>query len=105
MLLLVIGRIGAAVMGKAARLPPASAEPQAGRAMPIRALLQGDHAFLPEEIANLTAAFEDTLGRLGLVHRDDPATLTVAKLIIELAKAGERDPARRRDGVLKILRK
>jgi hypothetical protein len=105
MLLLVIGRIGAAVMGKAALLPPARAEPRAGRAMPIGALLQGDHAFLPEEVANLTAAFEDTLGRLGLAHRDDPATLTVAKLIIELAKAGERDPARLRDGALKILRK
>ncbi|HEY7662034.1 MAG TPA: hypothetical protein VH934_02805 [Xanthobacteraceae bacterium] len=73
--------------------------------MPIRALLQNDHAFLPEEVAILTAAFEDALTRLGLINRDDPATLAVAKLIIELAKDGERDPTRLSDGVLKILSK
>jgi hypothetical protein len=34
------------------------------------------------------------LGKLGLVDRKDPATTAVAKLIIELAKEGERDPER-----------
>jgi hypothetical protein len=35
---------------------------------------------------------EAALGKLGLVDRSDPATMAVAKLIIEFAKAGERDP-------------
>ena len=34
------------------------------------------------------------LSRLGLVDRTDPATMAVAKLIIEFAKEGERDPER-----------
>ena len=63
------------------------------------------HSFEPEEIAVLTAALENALGRLGLVNRADPATLTVAKLIIELAMEGERDPARLCDGALKRLAK
>jgi len=69
--------------------------------MPIRRLLEADHAFGPDDIRILTDAFEDALKRLGLVDRDDPATLIVAKRIIELAKQGERDPARLRDGAIK----
>jgi hypothetical protein len=42
----------------------------------------------------MSGAFEATLGKLGLVDRSDPATLAVAKLIIEFAKVGERDPER-----------
>jgi hypothetical protein len=42
----------------------------------------------------MSAAFEAALRKLGLVDRTDPATMTVAKLIIEFAKAGERDPER-----------
>jgi len=34
------------------------------------------------------------LRRLGLVDRNDPAAVAVAKMIIELAKEGERDPER-----------
>ena len=62
--------------------------------VPIRALLENDYrsAFGPEDIANLTAAFEAALSKVGLVDRKDPMTMTVAKLIIELAKNGERDP-------------
>jgi len=62
--------------------------------MPIRLLLQHDHAFDPDDVAALTAAFDIALGKLGLVNRDDPATLTLAERIIELAKHGERDPER-----------
>ncbi|MGA7486062.1 MAG: hypothetical protein WBW74_03855 [Xanthobacteraceae bacterium] len=69
--------------------------------MPIRLLLKDDHSFGPEEIVLLTQAFEEALGQLGLSNRDDPATQTVAKRIIELAKQGERDPIRLRDGALK----
>jgi hypothetical protein len=41
-----------------------------------------------------SAAFDAALSKLGLIDRTDPATLAIAKLIIELAKEGERDPER-----------
>jgi len=62
--------------------------------MPIRSFLQGDLSFGPEEIAKMSGAFEAALRKLGLVDRNDPAATAVAKLIIEFAKAGERDPER-----------
>lgn len=60
----------------------------------IRALVGDDSAFTPEDIALLAAAFEETLRRLGLRNREDPATTFVAKAIIQLAKHGVRDPRR-----------
>jgi hypothetical protein len=71
--------------------------------MPIRVLLQRDPSFAPDEVEALTAAFEDTLRRLRLAQREDPVTLTVARLIVELAKQGERDPVRLRDSALAAL--
>jgi len=71
--------------------------------MPIRLLLEHDHSFEPEEIDTLVLAFEDTLRALTLTKREDPFTLTVAKLIIQLAKDDEREPGRLRDGVLEAL--
>ena len=62
--------------------------------MPIRPFLDRDDAFGPEDIAKMSAAFEAALHKLGLVDRCDPATMAVAKLIIEFAKVGERDPER-----------
>jgi hypothetical protein len=62
--------------------------------VPIRLFLEHDHSFGPEDIAKLSAAFEAALGKLGLVDRTDPKTTEVAKLIIEFAKQGERDPDR-----------
>ena len=56
-----------------------------------------------KNIAALTMAFEAALGKLGLVDRTDPTTVTLAKLIIELAKAGEREPERLCDSALKHL--
>jgi hypothetical protein len=44
----------------------------------------------PKCLRGLKAA----LGKLGLVDRSDPATHEVAKLIIEFAKQGHRDPER-----------
>ena len=76
-----------------------------GLDVPIRAILENDHAFGPEDVADLTAAFEAALIRLGLVDRGDPLTSAVAKAIIQLAKDGERDPERLCDGALKILGK
>jgi hypothetical protein len=62
--------------------------------VPIRPFLPATPSFDPEDIAKMSAAFEAALGQLGLVDRSDPATMAVAKLIIEFAKAGERDPER-----------
>jgi hypothetical protein len=62
--------------------------------VPIRPFLEHDHSFGPEDIATLSAAFETALRKLGLVKRDDPATVAVATLIIEFAKTGERNPER-----------
>ena len=62
--------------------------------MPIRPFLKDDHSFGPEDIAKMSAAFESALRKLGLGDRSDPGATAVAKLIIEFAKAGERDPER-----------
>jgi hypothetical protein len=72
--------------------------------VPIRFLLEHDHAFTPEEVKALVDAFEDFLIALNLVDREDQLTMSVAKLIIEFAKEGERDPVRLRELVLKTLR-
>ena len=68
--------------------------------MPIRQLLDSN-AFNPEEVTMLRDVFEDTLCVLHLVDRSDPVTSLIAKKIIELARRGERDPARLYDGVMK----
>ena len=54
---------------------------------------RGDIGFGPEDIAKLITGFESALAKLGLTDRDDPARTQVAKLIIQLAKDGQRDPA------------
>jgi hypothetical protein len=72
--------------------------------MPIGPLLEQNHVFTPEDVKVLSEAFEDTLRALKLVDRKDQLTISVAKLIIEFAKQGERDPVRLRDLALKIVR-
>jgi hypothetical protein len=67
--------------------------------VPIRQLFQSA-VFSPEDVTALTTAFEGTLSALGLVDRNDPAVTMVAKRIIELAKHGERNPARLRNFVV-----
>jgi hypothetical protein len=62
--------------------------------MPIREIIRNDHAFSPEEAKMLVEAFESCLQHLGLTNREDPLTAHVAKIIIQLAKEGERDPAK-----------
>jgi hypothetical protein len=71
--------------------------------VPLRLILENDHAFAPEDIANLTAAFDAALSKLGLVNRADPMTTTVARAVIQLAKQGERDPGRVCDGAVEML--
>ena len=62
--------------------------------MPIYELLKTQGSFEPEEVAMLGSVFEEVLQALGLVDRQDLATEMVAKKVIELAKAGVRDPDR-----------
>ena len=42
----------------------------------------------------MSAAFEAALGQLGLIERNDLATMAIARVIIGLAKDGERDAGR-----------
>jgi hypothetical protein len=62
--------------------------------MPIRLFLPHDAAFGPGDLAAMGAAFDQALGKLDLRDRTDQITELVARKIISLAKAGERDPAR-----------
>jgi hypothetical protein len=74
--------------------------------VPIRRILETDHGgvFEPEDVETLTTAFEAALSKLGLVDRSDPAAVAVAKLIIVLARKGERDPSRICDRVITLWR-
>jgi hypothetical protein len=71
--------------------------------VPIRNFLDGE-AFEPETIHSMGEALTGACRALGLADRDDPATRLVATKIIELARAGERDPERLEGGVLRALR-
>jgi hypothetical protein len=73
-----------------------------GLDVPIRAILEDEYgpSFDPEDVAKLAAAFEAALSELRLVDRKDRMTMTVAKLIIELAKNGERNPKKLCDDAL-----
>ena len=73
--------------------------------MPNSLALENNHWFGPEDVAALTTAFEAAVGKLGLVDRSDPTTVTLAKLIIELAKEGERESERLCDSALRRLSK
>ena len=72
--------------------------------MPIRSMLEGSNVFSPEDVAVITAAFEDSLRALGFVDRSDPVVTMVAKRIIAAASAGERDPIRLRESVVASFR-
>jgi hypothetical protein len=59
--------------------------------------------FGPTEVAAMTTAFEQLLLDFKLADRDDAVVAMLAKLVVELARNGERDPERLRDAVLKGL--
>jgi hypothetical protein len=46
----------------------------------------------PDEIEVMTAAYEDALIDLRVTKRDDPITELIAKSIVNVTAAGERDP-------------
>ena len=62
--------------------------------VPIFDILRRQGVFAPDEIVMLGNVFEDLLQTLGLVDRQDPLTVTVAKCLVEYAKTGIRDPER-----------
>ena len=65
---------------------------------------KGPRGIGPEDVETLAAAFEAALGNLGLVDRSDPATALVAKVVIRLAKEGERDPKRLAEKAIGVVR-
>jgi hypothetical protein len=70
--------------------------------MSIDRQISGD-VFEPVQIAAMSMAFEDVVRSLGLAEPEAPLTEIIAKKIIELARAGEQDPAALRDRVLAAL--
>ena len=60
--------------------------------LPITPFLKSQ-VFDPEIAKAMGLAFEKACRTLGLALTSDPATEAVAKVIIDLADAGERDPA------------
>jgi hypothetical protein len=71
--------------------------------VPILRLLQG-RIFEPEVVNAMVTAFEDALRELKLTNREDPIVERVAKIIIECAERGMRDPADIRDCALQAIR-
>jgi hypothetical protein len=71
--------------------------------MPIRPYLDGQK-FDPEAIRVMGIAFEMVLVGLRLADRGDLANEVIARKIMDLAKAGEHDPERLCEGVLKEFR-
>jgi hypothetical protein len=72
--------------------------------MPITPFLHDNTKFDPETKRVMGVAFEMAWVALGLTDKDDHVTGVVAKRIIELAKAGERNPDVLCEQALKGLR-
>jgi hypothetical protein len=58
-----------------------------------RLLHQQQSVFEPDVVAIMGRAYEDVVNALGLIA-GDPRTELIAREVIALTKAGERDPAR-----------
>jgi hypothetical protein len=71
--------------------------------MPITPHLNG-HYFDAETKRVMAVAFELARSALRLADRDDASTQTVAEMIIQLAKAGERNPDLLCENALNSLR-
>ena len=69
-------------------LPPETA----GGPMPITPFLH-NHAFEPDVIEEMSAAFTGACKNLGLIDRADPLTEIVAQRVIQLAQRGIRTKA------------
>lgn len=87
--------------------PPVSAARVPGVDVPIRSIIETEYGavFEPEDIPKLVTAYEAAVRKLDVVDRKGTMASTVAKLIIGLAKEGERDPNQLCDRAVEILRK
>ena len=74
-----------------------------GCVVAIYRLLQKS-AFGPDDIKRMSDAYERALVALELKDRDDPLTETIAKLIVEIAQTGEKDPRSICEHALRRLR-
>jgi hypothetical protein len=70
----------------------------------FQSLLGGDVCFGAEDVAKLVAGFESALAKLGIKDPNDPATSDIARLIVQIAKDGQRDPAILADRATSIVR-
>ena len=70
----------------------------------IHAQLGRANVFRPEDIAQLGPILESALADLGIKDRNDPTTTLVAKLIIQLAKDGDRNPMSLAKRAIEIVR-
>ena len=70
----------------------------------IHAQLGRANVIGPEDIAQLGASLESALADLGIKDRNDPTTTLVAKLIIQLAKDGDRNPMSLTKRAIEIVR-
>jgi hypothetical protein len=73
--------------------------------VPIRPLLEAEREFTPDDIPIIARAFDQVLKAKRLIDRKDPAVLMIARLTIEVALSGERDPERITEVVLEKLSK
>ena len=71
--------------------------------MPIRPLLEAEGVFTRDDISVIAQAFERVLEEKRLIDRKDPAVLMIAKLTIQIALQGERNPERIAQAVLDQL--
>jgi hypothetical protein len=71
--------------------------------MTIYRLLR-ETSFDPEAVKRMAAAFDETCRSLGIADRDEPRRELVARTVIEIVQAGERDPARLHERALAALR-
>jgi hypothetical protein len=71
--------------------------------MPIRPLLEAEGCFTRDDIPVIAQAFDRVLEKKRLIDRKDPAVLMIAKLTIQMALKGERDPERIAQAVLDQL--
>ena len=63
--------------------------------------LRDDSAFDPRDIESMSLALEDVCEALNIPSDATPARQIIAVRIVELARRGERSPARLRDRLLK----
>jgi hypothetical protein len=73
-----------------------------GIAVPLNRLI-ADNSFSPDEIQAMTAAYESALVDLKLGGGDNPIKTELAKAILTVTTAGERDPKKIKQLALMIL--